>query len=171
MDSNVIEEVAENIPLVEKKKERKESEKRIRVRYIGLVTEVRKVQTKTGKMMTIARCDGINFQFSVVVFPKDYEIFGDSLKQDEICVVEGFFKGNADSGEISVMPTSVRSFSITTMRKQAQEMNLFDPKHRVQAERIAALLEAQKVPSEELTDDITLMRNTDNNVQEMDGLV
>jgi hypothetical protein len=52
-----------------------------------------------------------------------------------------------DNGEISVMPTGVRSFTITAMRKQAQEMNIFDPKHKVRAERIAAMLEAQNSAS------------------------
>ena len=43
-------------PTLEIKKER---EKQIKVRYVGLIISVRKVQTKTGKLMGIALCEGV----------------------------------------------------------------------------------------------------------------
>jgi DNA polymerase III alpha subunit len=89
----VLEKEEENldIPAPEIKKER---EKQIKVRYIGLITSVRKVQTKTGKLMGIATCEGVGINFTMVVFPKDYETFGPLLIEDQIAIVEGYFKGN-----------------------------------------------------------------------------
>lgn len=66
----------------------KKKERDPRVRFIGLVTAVRKVQTKTGKMMAIANCDSFDFRFTIVVFPKDYETLGNLLEEDKIVLVE-----------------------------------------------------------------------------------
>lgn len=59
-----------------------------RVRLIGLVTSVRHVQTKTGKMMAIALCDSFDFKFTVLVFSKDYETLSPLLEEDKILLVE-----------------------------------------------------------------------------------
>lgn len=115
---------------VEKPKS-KEKEKLTRVRYIGYIQSVRKIQTKTGKLMCVALCDGIHFRFSIVVFPKDYEALGNLLQDNLIAVVEGNLKCNEENGEISIIAQTVKTFTITTLRAQAQEMNLFDPKHKV----------------------------------------
>lgn len=115
---------------VEKPKS-KEKEKLTRVRYIGYIQSVRKIQTKTGKLMCVALCDGIHFRFSIVIFPKDYETLGNLLQDNLIAVVEGNLKCNEENGEISIIAQTVKTFTITTLRAQAQEMNLFDPKHKV----------------------------------------
>ncbi len=109
----------------------KEKEKLTRVRYIGYIQSVRKIQTKTGKLMCVALCDGIHFRFSIVVFPKDYDALGNLLQDNLIAVVEGNLKCNEDNGEISVIAQTVKTFSITMLRAQAMEMNLFDSKHKV----------------------------------------
>ncbi len=119
-----------DIPVDAPKKER---EKQIKVRYVGLITSVRKVQTKTGKLMGIAVCEGVGITFSMVVFPKDYELLGGLLIPDQVAIVEGYFKGNPLSGEISVIVETLKTHSITKMRELAQEMQLFDPKHRVRS--------------------------------------
>lgn len=69
-------------------KDPKKKERDPRVRFIGLVTSVRKVQTKTGKMMAIANCDSFDFRFTIVVFPKDYDTLGNLLEEDKIVLVE-----------------------------------------------------------------------------------
>ncbi len=69
-------------------KDAKKKERDPRVRFIGLVTSVRKVQTKTGKMMAIANCDSFDFRFTVVVFPKDYDTLGNLLEEDRVVLVE-----------------------------------------------------------------------------------
>jgi DNA polymerase-3 subunit alpha len=115
---------------VEKPKS-KEREKLVRVRYIGYVQSVRKIQTKTGKLMCVALCDGIHFRFSIVIFPKDYEALGNLLQDNLIAVVEGNLKCNEENGEISVIAQTLKTFSITTLRTQAMEMGLFSASHKV----------------------------------------
>jgi DNA polymerase III alpha subunit len=117
-----------DIPTPEVKKER---EKQIKVRFVGLIIAVRKVQTKTGKLMGIATCEGVGINFTMVVFPKDYEVFGPLLVEDQVAIVEGYFKGNTLSGEISVVVQTLKTHAITALRTLAQEMGLFDRNHRV----------------------------------------
>lgn len=113
-------------------KESKEKKERDpRVRFLGLVTSVRKVQTKTGKMMAIASCDSFDFRFTVVVFPKDYETLGNFLEEDKIVLVEGSLKCSLENGEVSVVAQAVRANTITSIREQAMDMNLFDPNAKV----------------------------------------
>lgn len=109
----------------------KEKEKLVRVRYVGYIQSVRKIQTKSGKLMCVALCDGIHFRFSIVVFPKDYDAMGNLLQEHLIAVVEGNLKCNEDNGEISIVAQAVKTFTITALRAQAMEMNLFDAKHKV----------------------------------------
>lgn len=99
-----------------------------RVRLIGLVTSVRQVQTKTGKMMAIATCDSFDFKFTVLVFSKEYEALGPLLEEDKILLVEGIFRGNEENGEMAVTAQTIRPSTITSIRQQAKDMNLFDSK-------------------------------------------
>lgn len=99
-----------------------------RVRLIGLVTSVRHVQTKTGKMMAIALCDSFDFKFTVLVFSKEYEALSPLLEEDKILLVEGIFRGNEENGEMSVTAQTIRASTITSIRQQAKDMNLFDSK-------------------------------------------
>ncbi|MFA6090947.1 MAG: DNA polymerase III subunit alpha [Candidatus Gracilibacteria bacterium] len=99
-----------------------------RVRLIGLVTSVRHVQTKTGKMMAIATCDSFDFKFTVLVFSKEYEALSPLLEEDKILLVEGIFRGNEENGEMAVTAQTIRPSTITSTRQQANDMNLFDVK-------------------------------------------
>lgn len=110
---------------------KKKREKDKKVRFMGLVTAVRQVQTKTGKMMAIASCDSFDFQFTIVVFPKDYEKLGPLLEADKVALVEGNFNPSLENGEISVIAQTVRTISITALRQQAMDMGLFEPKSKV----------------------------------------
>jgi DNA polymerase III alpha subunit len=127
-----------------KKSSEKTKEKLVRVRYVGYIQSVRKIQTKSGKLMCVALCDGIHFRFSIVVFPKDYDSMGNVLQENLIAVVEGNLKCNEDNGEISVVAQAVKTFTITALRTQAIEMNLFDAKHKVRKKLTAPENSAEK---------------------------
>jgi len=118
---------------IEAKKEatKKKREKEKKVRFMGLITSVRPVQTKTGKMMAIAQCDSFDFQFTIVVFPKDYEKLGPTLEVDKIALVEGNFNPSLENAEVSIIAQTIRTISITALRQQAMDMNLFDEKAKV----------------------------------------
>ncbi len=103
------------------KKSAKKYEDIPKVRVIWVVWEVRKIQTKSGWMMVVATCESIGFIFRVVVFPKSYEQFVDKLQEDMILVVDWRVRFNDGSGEISVMPNDIKSFTITMFRDFAKD--------------------------------------------------
>lgn len=80
------EEIPEEAPREAEKKVEKQRDPR--VKFVGVISEVRKVQTKTGKMMAIASCDSFDFRFTVVIFPKDYDTLSPFLEPDKVVMVE-----------------------------------------------------------------------------------
>ena len=105
-------------------KTKKEAMKRVRL--IGLVTSVRLIQTKTGKMMAVATCDSFDFKFTILVFSKEYEALSPLLEEDKILLVEGILRGNEENGEMAVTAQTIRASTITSIRQQANDVNLFD---------------------------------------------
>ncbi len=133
-ESKVEDIVAEAEEAEAPKKEEKKKDKRKdapRVRFIGLVTSIRKIQTKTGKLMMVATCESTSFHFTIVVFPKEYEKFAPLIEENKIVLVEGNFQGNEQMEEISILPNAIKSTTITYVRAQAQEVWLFDPNDKV----------------------------------------
>ena len=102
-----------------------------KVRCIGLVASIRRIQTKSGKMMLTAQCESHAFRFSIVIFPKDYEAYAEVIQQDMIAIVEGSIRMDDIRDDIGVIANSVRMMSITSIRRQAEEMGLYDPRDRV----------------------------------------
>jgi DNA polymerase III alpha subunit len=86
------------------------------------------MQTKTGKMMMLAKCESVDFRFTITVFPKEYDKYATLIEEDKIVLVEGGFQGNEQMEEISVIPNSLKTTTITFARQQAQELGLFDAK-------------------------------------------
>ena len=122
----------EEEPVVEKKGGAKEKRKRDpKARLFGIVTSIRKIQTKTGKLMVTANCDSTSFKFVITVFPKDYDRFVGSLSEGSVVMTEGSLKFNEQMNEISIMPDSIRNTTITSLRNQVQEMGLFDPDDKI----------------------------------------
>ncbi len=129
-----------------------------RVKFIGLVTSVRHVQTKTGKMMAIAMCDSFDFKFTVLVFSKEYEALSPLLEEDKVLLVEGIFRGNEENGEMSVTAQTIRSNTITSIRQQANDMNLFDAKALVNLSGFVEEL-AENMPETDKKKDDTQAEN------------
>lgn len=105
------------------KKEKKDEET---ATLIGLVAEVRHIPTKTGKNMIIAKIQSAGFDFSVIVFGRDYEVYKDKLEEDTIVIVNGKLRFDDERGEVSLSPitpfaragekvssNSIKVFSIT----------------------------------------------------------
>lgn len=88
-------------PDEKKKKEKKEEET---ATLIGLVAEVRHIPTKTGQHMIIARVESAGFDFSVIVFGRDYEVYRDKLIEDTIVIVNGKLRFDEERGEVSLSP-------------------------------------------------------------------
>lgn len=107
-------------PVVEKAKE-----ENIFATLIGLVHDVRKMQTKSGGMMLMATIESVGFDFKLVIFPRDYETYENKVIEDMIVVVDGRLRFDTERDEVSISPGaafgkkradsagSIKSFSIS----------------------------------------------------------
>jgi DNA polymerase III subunit alpha len=108
-----------------------EREESIYAQLIGVVGNVRKMQTKSGGMMMVATVESVGFDFRVVIFPKDYEKYESKIEEDMIVVVDGRIKFDREAWEISIFPSAgfgkkklesegaVKCFSISVFREMA----------------------------------------------------
>lgn len=71
---------------------------------IGVVTEVRRIQTKTGGMMVLAKVESVGFDFRLTIFSRDYELYESRIEEDRIIVVDGRVRFDLGRGEVSVSP-------------------------------------------------------------------
>lgn len=98
----------------------KPKQKRIKVKVFWYVNSIRKVQTKTWWSMLIVQCEWTKFNFTVLVFPKNYDSMKNSIEEDMILRIDWFFQFNKDSWEIAIIPDSIRKYSITRVRDIAK---------------------------------------------------
>lgn len=114
-----------------KKSYKDKKDKDPKVRFIWLVNSVRKVQTKTGKLMLLAWCDSTFFKFTITVFPKDYEKFVWSIELDKVVMIEWRLKLNDKMEEIAILPDSIRTTTISKIREQAAELWQINPDEKI----------------------------------------
>ncbi|HRI36644.1 MAG TPA: hypothetical protein PK765_06360 [bacterium] len=127
-EPEVSEEPMESETRTAKKAEREPPKK---VRLYGLVSEIRTIQTKSGKMMMVATCDSVDFRFSIVIFPKDYEKYSRAIVADSVVMVDGNARLDERSGEISVMPSNMRTTSLAAFRKHVMESGQYRPSEKI----------------------------------------
>ncbi len=106
--------------------EEDEPQENIYATLIGLVGEVRKIQTKTWGMMLMAKVESAGFEFRLTVFSRDYETYAHKIQEDTIIIVEGRLRFDTERDEISVSPgggfgkwprtDAIKSFSISQFR-------------------------------------------------------
>lgn len=71
---------------------------------IGLVTSIRKIQTKTGSMMLMATMESAGFDLRLVIFSRDYDAYVNKVQEDLILIIDGRVKYDAERDEISISP-------------------------------------------------------------------
>lgn len=71
---------------------------------IGLVTSIRKIQTKTGGMMLMATLESAGFDLRLVIFSRDYDAYVSKVEEDRILIIDGRVKYDTERDEISVSP-------------------------------------------------------------------
>jgi DNA polymerase-3 subunit alpha len=109
----------------------KQEEESVFAQLIGVVSNVRKMQTKSGGMMLVAVVESVGFDFRIVIFPRDYEKYEAKIQEDMIVVAEGRIKFDREASEISLLPSpgfgkrrgeadgGVKCFSLSAFREMA----------------------------------------------------
>ena len=109
----------------EKKKERKKDEI---CQVVWVITDFRKIFTKTWKPMMFLKCDWYDYEFEVVIFSKDVEKYEEKIDNYKIVIVNWNLDINLEYSRKSVRPRELKIATITQVRVQAKDMWLFDEK-------------------------------------------
>jgi DNA polymerase III alpha subunit len=76
--------------------------------------------------MIFLKCEGFDYDFEVVIFPKDIEKYIDKIKVDKIVIVNGILSINFDYNRKSIQARDIKIASISQVREQAKDLGLFN---------------------------------------------
>ncbi|NVP17200.1 DNA polymerase III subunit alpha [Candidatus Gracilibacteria bacterium] len=128
----------------EKDKQKKELPKEEIVQAVGVVIDARKLITKTGKQMMFLKCEGFDYDFEVVIFPKDVENYKDKILLDRIVIVTGSLDINFEYKRKSIRAREIKIATITQVREQATDLGLFDKSKRFINMNLNEITETEK---------------------------
>jgi len=117
-----------------KKQERKETP----IQAVWIIADIRSIITKTGKKMMFLKCEWFDYDFEVVLFPRDVEKFADKVDIDRFIIVNWNLEINFEYKRKSVQARDIKTASITQVREQAKDLWMMDD-----LKRIAGLFQAQ----------------------------
>ncbi|MDD2871632.1 MAG: DNA polymerase III subunit alpha [Candidatus Gracilibacteria bacterium] len=115
---------AESSKKDKEKTEKKERKEEI-VQAVGVIVDMRKIVTKTGKTMVFLKCEGFDYDFEVVIFPKDVDKYKDKLDIDKIIIINGILSVNFEYARKSIQARDIKIATISMVREQAKDLGLF----------------------------------------------
>ena len=145
---------AENKKKEDKKTwEKKEAPKEEIVQAVWVIIDVRKLTTKTGKQMIFLKCEWFDYDFEVVVFPKDVDKYKDKLEVDRIVIVNWTLWINFEYWRKSIQTRDLKIASISMVREQAQDLWLFNNVKRFINKNLNIIEEDEKIEEIKDSDD------------------
>ncbi len=112
------------------------------IKLVGMVQRVRRITTKKGDTMAFVTLEGSAGTLDVVVFPRTYETYRDTLIPSRVLVVSGKMDNRPDRDEHPLLadwfkepqeflrPDQSGQGSSTSARQAATEQNVFQPTQR-----------------------------------------
>jgi len=76
------------------------------VKVGGIINEIKKIITKTGRAMLIAKIEDLTGNIEITVFPRTLEITSEVWQKDSIVIVEG--RVNKNNGELKIICENAR---------------------------------------------------------------
>ncbi len=113
-----------------KVKKPKKKEKEEVIWAVWVIEDIRKIITKTGKTMMFLKCEWFDYDFEVVIFPRDVEKYVDSLEVDKVIIINWNLSINFEYNRKSIQLRDVKTANISQVRQQAFDLWLFDNKKR-----------------------------------------
>jgi len=96
----------------------------------GLVTQYRKIFTKSGSYMAAFIIEGPTGKLPVIVFPKAYKESGHLIQEDGVVIMTG--KIDDKRGQIQFVCDSAKALTLTTMIENAKQENLYQPYEKME---------------------------------------
>ena len=107
------------------KKQPKKDRKQEIVQAIWVIVDLRKIITKTWKNMVFLKCEWYDYDFEIVIFPKDVEDYIDKLEFDKIVIVNWNLDVNFEYKRKSIQCRDLKIATIGQVRDQAKDLGLF----------------------------------------------
>ena len=104
--------------------------KKQQLQTVGIVMDIRKVVTKTGKNMLFLYCESYAYDFEVTIFDRDYDEYKDTVTVWKIVIVEWSLDINFEYRRKNIRARKIITATLTQLRAQARDMNLFDTSKR-----------------------------------------
>jgi DNA polymerase III alpha subunit len=114
----------------EKIKKQREKQKDEIVSVVWVINDIRKIITKSEKTMIFLKCEWFDYDFEVVIFPKDVEKYIEKLEVDKIVIVNWNLQINFEYNRKSIQARDIKIASISQVREQAFDLWLFDNQKR-----------------------------------------
>jgi DNA polymerase III alpha subunit len=92
------------------------------VSVVGVIIDMRKIVTRTGKSMLFLHCEGFDYDFELTIFDKDYAEYKDKLEVGKIVIAEGTLDVNFDYNRKNIRSRKIVTASLTQVRDQAKDM-------------------------------------------------
>ena len=100
------------------------------IQAIWVIINIKKIITKTWKIMLFLKCEWFDYDFESIVFPNDVEKYKDKLKIDKIIIVSWNLQINFKYSRKNIQSKNIKISSISMIRKQAKDLWLFNDKKR-----------------------------------------
>jgi DNA polymerase-3 subunit alpha len=93
---------------------------------VWVITDFRKIFTKTWKVMMFLKCEWYDYDFEVVLFTKDVEKYAEKIDNFKMVIINWFLDINLKYTRKSIKPRDIQIASISQIRDQARDMWLLD---------------------------------------------
>jgi len=122
----------------EKPKKKKQERKETPIQAVWIIVDTRTIITKAGKKMMFLKCEWFDYDFEVVIFPKDVEKYIDKIEVDKFIIVNWNLEINFEYKRKSIQARDIKIATITQVREQARDLWMMDD-----LKRIAWMFQAQ----------------------------
>ncbi len=123
----------EELKMLYEKEETEEKKKKFlgdirekQVKTIWVITDVRKILTKTWKNMMFLTCEWFDFDFEVTIFDREFNDVKDSVAISKIVIVEWNLNIDLEYGRRAIGSRKSIMITLSKVRDQARDLWLFD---------------------------------------------
>lgn len=127
--------------------------KNIVLKAIGIIVDMRKIVTKTGKNMLFLTCEGFDYDFEVTIYDKDYKDYKDKVAVGKIIIVDGQLALSLEYARKTINLRSANLGSLTQVRAQARDMNLLDNSRRLMLKSEHKVEEVKETPTSPISEE------------------
>lgn len=116
----------------EKNKEKFQEElQKNQVSCVAVLSDMRKIMTKNGKVMVFLSCESFESDFEATLFDAQYAEVKNDLEIGKVLILEGTFTVNFDYGRKWLRIRKIRVASLSQVREQAKGLWLFWDEKRI----------------------------------------